>query len=305
VSGLTARFWGVRGSIPTPGRATERYGGNTTCIELRTDDRIFVFDAGSGVCDLSRSLINEFPERSLEATFFFTHLHWDHIQGFPFFSPAYEARNKFSIYGDESRDQSLKDLLGGTMYGYYFPVTLAAMQAELAFQATSSEFDVGPVRVKTLPLPHPGGCLGYRVEANGSVFVLATDCELDQVAANRDEIEKSPEAPRVHDAALLEFFEGANLLVIDAQYTDEVYRGKAGWGHNSMAAVVDLCVQARPQMVALFHHDPASHDRKVNEIVYETCDRLKERRVTDVMAFAAREGMTLRVEKPKPPLRVR
>jgi phosphoribosyl 1,2-cyclic phosphodiesterase len=305
VSDLIARFWGVRGSIPTPGRATEKYGGNTTCIELRCGDTIFVFDAGSGVCDLSRALLKEFDGRPLEATFFFTHLHWDHIQGFPFFSPAFQPQNKLFIYGDEHGDQSLKDLLGGTMHGYYFPITIAAMQAQLVFLTTSAEFEVGPARVKTFTLPHPGGCLGYRVESGGSVFVLATDCELDQRAANRDELKRSPEAKRSYAPELLEFFSGADLLIIDAQYTDEDYQGKADWGHNSMAAVVDLCTQVRPHMVALFHHDPTSNDRKVTAIVAETNRRLKQRGVKSVLVTGAREGLTVRVQKPKPPLPVR
>lgn len=305
MSDLTARFWGVRGSIPTPGRATEKYGGNTTCIELRCDDKIFVFDAGSGVVDLSRALLKEFAGRPLEATFFFTHLHWDHIQGFPFFNPAYQPQNKLFIYGAEYGEQSLKDLLGGTMHGYYFPVTIAAMKAQLIFLTASSEFEVGPVQVKTFQLPHPGGCLGYRVETNGSVFVLATDCELDQRAANRDELKESPDAVRSHEPELLKFFEGADLLVIDAQYTDEDYQTTAGWGHNSTSAVVDICAQARPKMVALFHHDPASSDRKVSTIVADTTRRLKKRGVKNVLPFAAREGLTLRVEKPKVPLRVK
>ena len=305
MSDLIARFWGVRGSIPTPGRATEKYGGNTTCIELRYDDTLLVFDAGSGVRDLSGALLKEFAGRSMAATFFFTHLHWDHIQGFPFFSPAYLPQNNLFIYGAEYGEQNLKDLLGGTMHGYYFPVPISAMKAQLVFLTATPEFEVGPVRIKTCALPHPGGCLGYRVEANGSVFVLATDCELDQWAENADELQKSPEAVRSYRPELLEFFQGADLLVIDTQYTDEDYRGKSGWGHNSLAAVVDISIQARPRMVALSHHDPTSNDRKVATMVAEASSRLKKRGVKNVLAMAAREGLTMRVEKPKPRLRVK
>src|SRR5262249_24973080 len=199
-------------------------------------------------------------------------------------------------------DGGIRELLSGQMRGSYFPVPFAAMQAELSFRDTASEFEIEGVKVRTVRLRHPGGCLGYRLEASGSVFVFATDCELDQVALNKDAVMADPAVPRQYEPALLDFFKGTNLLIIDCQYTDEEYPDKRGWGHNSIGTVVDLCVQVGPDAVALFHHDPESNDEKVSAMVDETVRRLERVGVTGVLVFAARERLSMKVEKPAPPL---
>ena len=187
------------------------------------------------------------------------------------------------------------------MGGDYFPVPLSAMKADLEFQATTDELTLGPTKLQSFHLPHPGGCLGFRLEAGGSVFVLATDCELDQVARNKDELRINHRASRQYDPGLLHFLKDANLLVIDCQFTDEDYQQRSGWGHNSLSTVVDLCAQAHPDMVALFHHDPQSTDDKVTNIVEETVSRLRSLDVHDTLVFAAREGLTMTVETPRRP----
>ena len=174
MSGLTVRFWGTRGSIPTPGRHTEKYGGNTTCVELRHGGTAVVLDAGSGIRPMGDAWVQESAGEPLHAHLLFTHLHWDHIQGFPFFAPAYRKGNAFTVYGEQRADGGIRELLSGQMHGAYFPVPLAAMQAELSFRDAAPEFEVEGVKVRTARLPHPGGCLGYRLEADGSVFVFAT-----------------------------------------------------------------------------------------------------------------------------------
>jgi len=299
MNGLTVRFWGTRGSIPTPGRATEKYGGNTPCVEVRYDDSLMVFDAGSGIREMGMSWLDEFSGRAIDATLLFTHLHWDHIQGFPFFACAYDPHNSFTIYGEDRPNAGVEQLLSGQMSGDYFPIPISAMQAQIAFRTVSEQFDVGGTTIKPFPLPHPGGALGYRVEADGSVFVFATDCELDQIATNHEELKDNHLAPRQYSPELLEFFRGAQLLVIDSQYTDELYQARVGWGHNSIATVVDLCTQVTPDMLALFHHHPQSTDEIVAEIADETAKRLHHEGQS-VLVFAAREGLTVKVEKPKP-----
>jgi len=187
------------------------------------------------------------------------------------------------------------------MEGDYFPIPLSAMPAKLIFRDTSSEFCLDEVRVTTFALPHPGGTLSYRFETADSVFVLATDCELDQVGLNADELAQNYQARRSYDQPLLDFLRDVDLLVIDCQYTDEESPSRRGWGHNALGTVADLCAQVRPRMVSLFHHDPLRTDQQVIEMV-ERCDQqLKQWDIDEVFVFAAREGLTMRVTQPKRP----
>lgn len=297
---LLVTFWGTRGSIPTPGRLTEKYGGNTTCVEVRCGDELIIFDAGSGIRELGMSLLDRYKGNPVNASLLFTHLHWDHIQGFPFFPCTYIPSNKFEIYGEERGSGGVKELLSGQMAGDYFPIQISAMQAGMEFKTPSEAFEIGPVKITTFQLPHPGGALGYRMEAGDSVFVFSTDCELDSIALNKDELKEDHLAPREYDPAVLEFYKDAHLIVIDCQYTDEVYRQRVGWGHNSIATVVDLCEKVQPGMISLFHHDPQSTDEMVTQMVDETSRRLN-RKGLQVLAFGAREGLTVKATKPKPP----
>ena len=263
---MTVHFWGTRGSIPTPGRKTEKYGGNTTCVEVRCGDEIVVLDAGTGIRALSEAWAGEFGTQPVSASLLLSHLHWDHIQGFPFFSAAYRPGNCLTIYGEDRATGRVEDLLRDQMRSDYFPVPLSAMQAGIEFRPTTPSFTLGPITVKTMRLPHPGGSLGYRLEAYDAVFVFATDCELDQVARNTAQLAANPSVSREYDPELLAFFAGADLIVIDCQYTDTMYLARRGWGHNSVTTVVDLCAQTRPAAVALIHHDPQSTDSQVTKV---------------------------------------
>jgi phosphoribosyl 1,2-cyclic phosphodiesterase len=301
MSGLMVRFWGTRGSIPTPGRHTEKYGGNTTCLELRHGETRVILDAGSGIRQLGTAWAEE-ADGPVRAHLLFTHLHWDHIQGFPFFTPAYRPGNAFTIHGEAQFDGGIRELLSGQMRGAYFPVPLTAMQADLTFRDTAPQFEVEGIRVRTVHLPHPGGCLGYRLEADDSTFVLATDSEFDLAALNQDAVRADPTAPRQYDPALLEFLCGVTMLVIDCQYTDEEYETKRSWGHNSVATVVDLCVQVRPDTVVLFHHDPERTDTQVAAMADDVSARLERAGVTETLVLPARERLAMQVRKPIRPL---
>ena len=301
MSDLTVRFWGTRGSIPTPGRQTKKYGGNTTCLEIRHEDTLLVFDAGSGIRELGMSWLDEFAQKPIDASLVFTHLHWDHIQGFPFFSCADMPQNAFTIWGEERESTGVEQLLSGQMTGDYFPIELSAMQAKLSFKTIEGPFGIGKMKVTPFPLPHPGGSLGYRVEADGAVFVLATDSEFDQIALNKDELANDHYASRQYPAEVTDFLAGANLIAIDTQYTDSIYPQRVGWGHNSIATVVDLCNQVKPDMVAMCHHDPQSTDQMVSNMSADAANRLKCDG-SDTVIFAAREGMTVKAHSPKPPL---
>ncbi|MFP6763012.1 MAG: MBL fold metallo-hydrolase [Planctomycetaceae bacterium] len=297
---LCVTFWGTRGSIPTPGRLTEHYGGNTTCVEVQCDDTLIILDAGSGIRELGMSLDERFPSQAVNASLLFTHLHWDHIQGFPFFSCTYVPDNRFTIYGADRASGSVQEILSSQMSGDYFPIQISAMQARLDFRTPGTQFDIGPVHIRTLPLPHPGGVLGYRLETAKSVFVFATDCELDAIAGNTEELKENHLAVRQYEQAVLDFFADAHLIVIDCQYTDQMYHERVGWGHNSIAAVVDLCDQVRPEMVSLFHHDPQSADGDIAQMVDETADRLSQKGIP-VFAFGAREGLTVKATRSRQP----
>lgn len=308
MSVMSVRFWGTRGSIPTPGRQTEKFGGNTTCVEIRHDDTIIVLDAGSGIREMSLAWLEEFGQSPIHATMLFTHYHWDHLQGFPFFTTAYMPTTTLEIYGNSPDGFSLKEILGGQMQGAYFPVPLSAMQATMNFHPVEKEFQIGSIHVKTFGLPHPGGCIGYRLEVDNSIFVFATDSEFDQIALNADEIQTDFSAPRRYEPELIEFLKGAHLLAVDCQYSDEQYQSKVGWGHNSLATVVDLARQAEPRMLALCHHDPQSADETVMQRIAEARLRVKdlagEGQISKIpITFAAREGQRLAVEPPLFPLR--
>ncbi len=299
---MSLRFWGTRGSLPTPGAETRKYGGNTTCVEVRFGKTIIVLDAGSGIREMSKSWIDEFGDDPIAASLCFTHLHWDHIQGFPFFGAAYQPKNTIQIYGARRQAGTTKELLSAQMEGDYFPIPLSAMKANLDFHETKKKFSIADVEIETFDLPHPSGSLGYRFSAGDSVFVMATDSEVDQVALNRDELEKDFTATRQYQPGFLSPMRDADLLLIDCQYADEEYKVKTGWGHNSLAAVVDLCRQVRPKMVALSHHDPVSNDATVSNRVKEASDRLRGFGINDILVFGGRERLAISVQTPKCPM---
>ncbi len=305
---MSIRFWGTRGSIPTPGRQTEKFGGNTTCVEVRHEDTIIVLDAGSGIREMSLEWLNEFGTKPINATMLFTHYHWDHLQGFPFFTAAYMPNNTLNIYGNTPGGESLEDILSGQMQGAYFPVPLSAMQATMNFHPVSQEFSIDGIRIKTMSLPHPGGCIGYRLEVDNSIFVFATDSEFDQVALNKEAVQADFSTPREYEPELIKFLEGAHLLAVDCQYTDDEYKKKVGWGHNSLMTVVDLACQVKPKMLALCHHDPQSSDDRVMEMIAEARIRVKDLVTKHKLphmpiTFGAREGQRLAVRPPLFPLR--
>lgn len=252
---MQIRIWGVRGSTPTPEPRNSRYGGNTSCIEVRlADNTVIILDCGSGMRALGKSLQNEFGERPIQASLYLTHFHWDHIQGIPFFLPLYQRGNQFMFYSVMRTGSGLKDAIEGQMANPYFPVNMGVMAAKRRF----SNLDGKPVNLKgatlrSAPLNHPQGCVGYRIETEGGAFVLATDNE--------------PGSP-VHDQALRNLARDADVLVYDAQYTPEQLVGeKKGWGHSSWLEGVRIAQQCKVKNLILFHHDPDSDDAYVDGVV--------------------------------------
>jgi phosphoribosyl 1,2-cyclic phosphodiesterase len=290
---MIARFWGVRGSIPTPlapeeikGKivqalrrasdhdlsaegAVRRYvenlpkyiagtvGGNTPCVELQVDGHTIIFDAGSGMRNLGSALMaGTFGQGQGVAHIFFSHTHWDHIQGFPFFQPAYKRGNRLMLY---SPLYDMERRLSGQQDPSYFPVPLNAMAADMEFVLfpEGKEVTVGDVSIKNIRLNHPGGSFAYRVETNAAAFVYATDTEF----TNLTESEKG---------LYIDFFSGAKALVFDSQYTLVEAIQKEDWGHSPSLKGVDLAREAGVENLILFHHEPSYDDQTLQDILKGT-----------------------------------
>lgn len=290
------RFWGVRGSIPTPGPRTRRYGGNTSCLEMRSDNTVLIFDAGTGLRELGVSLLRNPPREGLDLHLFLSHPHWDHIQGFPFFGPAYLPSTTLTVYGSEQNENYR--LLSGQMSNAYFPVAFKDLSAKIVPKAFKDDVvQAGDFVVKRFEQKHPGGSSGFRVEHGGHVAVYATDSELDQLLTDRDAPVKSPRTLRRLPAAQVNAVKNADLLIADAQYTDEEYPAKVGWGHARSNTVVDLAIQAGVRLLALTHHDPMQSDRDVDAKVFTASERARAIGA-ELEVFGAREGVTLRLDSP-------
>ena len=294
---LTARFWGTRGSIAAPGPSTTLYGGNTACVELRSGQSILIFDAGTGIRELGLALAQEFRGRALTIHLFISHTHWDHIQGFPFFVPAYSPGTTLHIYGSTGRGQSLKGVLSGQMQSDYFPVSLGDLVSSIHVHEYRGEpFRIGDATVSATYLNHPGMTLGYRVERAGKSVVYATDHEpyRTTLEAGSREAEAGKQFGRVLDDAFVGFVKGADLYIGEAQYTDLEYPSKVGWGHSSLSATVEVALQGGVKALALFHHDPMHSDDVVTGMEVLARELIAERRVV-LRCFAAREGQIVEI----------
>jgi len=289
------RFWGVRGSIPTPGPATVYYGGNTSCVELRLAGQLVILDAGSGVRELGDQLMREFPGKSLDLTMLLTHSHWDHIQGFPFFVPAYLPHNRVRIRGFEGACQGLENTFSMQMETTYFPVGLGQMPGNITFdQQDDLEFDIGPVKCRSTFTNHPGVTMAYRMEANGGSVVYAPDHE--SFTRMRLHSNKAPEEEgrvadfaAAEDARLKDFIRGADVLITDSQYTEAEYSAKVGWGHSCFEDTVQLALDSGVKRLYLFHHDPRRSDEDLSRIVGEARE-LVSAAGSPLIVEAAREG---------------
>jgi phosphoribosyl 1,2-cyclic phosphodiesterase len=290
--GLSIRFWGTRGSIPSPGFSTVRYGGNTPCVEVRTStDWLIILDAGTGIRELGRSLMAKANGKPIEGDIFLTHAHWDHIQGIPFFAPIFGSGNHFVIWGSKSLEKSVDQIVRDQMSPVVFPVTFEELDATIDFKALAEEECEGDgFAVKAMQVRHPGGALGYRFTDRGDTggaLVYISDNELNLSA-------KYEAIPAGWRESLVEFTKGAKVLVHDATYTKAEYQQHRGWGHSTYHDVVELASDAQVETLVLFHHKPERTDDEIDRCVNE-CRELAASRGSSMRVIAAAEGLTLTV----------
>jgi phosphoribosyl 1,2-cyclic phosphodiesterase len=269
--GFGLSFWGVRGSIACPSADHVQFGGNTSCLEVHAGNSRIILDAGTGL----RELGNRFSREDVrEATLLLTHTHWDHINGFPFFTPAYAPGRTFRIMAGHLGPGKLRNVLAGQMAEPVFPVPLEAMRAQLVFEdfAAGDSFALGPdVKVITAPLNHPNGATGYRIEYGGKSACYVTDTE--HVIGKPDQ-------------RVLSLIEGADLVVYDSSYTDAEFPSKVGWGHSTWQEAIRLCRAANVKQLAIFHHAPEHDDAFMSALELEA-------RAVWAGAIVAREKATI------------
>ena len=270
----------MRGSIPTPGPTTVRYGGNTSCVEVRAGGEIILLDAGTGLRALGRSLLAEFKDQPLNLTMLLTHTHWDHIQGLPFFGPIYNSRCRLRILGCEGTRKGLVNALTGQMESTYFPVPFNKLPSNIEIEELKDfNFNIGPVCVRALRANHPGLCVGYRLFSPDSLIAFFPDTE-----------------PRTggKDREMIEFLRDVDLLILDSQYDSAEYQQHLGWGHGCVDDSVALALQAGVKQLSLFHHDPDHDDKQIDGLVKHARQLVAKRRAK-LHVDAACEGMTIKL----------
>jgi phosphoribosyl 1,2-cyclic phosphodiesterase len=275
---MIIRCWGSRGSIPVSGRGYLRYGGNTTCLEIRTtDDQIVIVDAGSGIREAGNALT---ANRHHHLTLLLTHAHWDHIMGFPFFKPIYSNRTMLTIRGHSFTRESLKEMFSRIMSSPNFPVTYLQIRAQIAYQENGlSPYRLGALTVTPIALSHPNQGMGYKFEENGKTFVFLTDNELGYK----------------HEGGLdfqdyLKFVEGADLLFHDAEYKEDEYKKTRGWGHSLYKDALRLALEGGVGMLGLFHHNQERVDSDVDAIVQD-CRKIIQKSGKKLRCFAVGQSM--------------
>jgi phosphoribosyl 1,2-cyclic phosphodiesterase len=272
---LRIKFWGVRGSIACASPEYMKYGGNTSCIEVQAGKHHFTLDAGTGIRNYSKTVLSD---DIYDTYLLLSHTHWDHINGFPFFTPAYDPKRSIKIMAGHLKHQGgIKSVLSTQMNNPMFPVPLEAMQANLTFEdfEAGDVFELfGSVKVSTAPLNHPNGSTGYRINHEGKSVVYVTDTE---------------HIPGKPDQNILGLIEGADLVIYDSTYTEQEFPEKIGWGHSTWNEGISLCKAANVKRLAIFHHDPDHTDDIMDQID-------KEAKAVWDGAFVCREGQEIRLD---------
>jgi phosphoribosyl 1,2-cyclic phosphodiesterase len=265
----TLHFWGVRGSIPTPGTTTSKFGGNTACVELRSGTDRVIFDAGTGLRELGHRLA---PESNVKATILLSHYHWDHLLGLPFFTPIFKPDTVLDLYGESKEGGGPKEALMRQFTAPSFPVEFSTLPSKMNFfdVKPGDKFEVGSIKIEVGRLNHPNAAICYRAQVGKASIVYASDHEHDGQG----------------DKQLIDFCSGASILIYDAMYSNESYGGKKGWGHSTWQEAVRVAKAAKVKQLYLYHHDPMNDDKAMAKI---------EREAKKIFAHAlvAREGLVV------------
>jgi phosphoribosyl 1,2-cyclic phosphodiesterase len=294
---MRIKFWGVRGSIATPGESTVRYGGNTACVELHLDDgSLIILDAGTGIRNLGNELMKR--EEKIRAHILITHPHWDHIQGFPFFRPAFVAGNELTIVGPEARGVKLAELIAEQMNKIYFPVTLSELEAKIDFiPMKENTIDVNGAKVQSFFVNHPGFTIGYRITQNNKSLAYISDNEpfnkesSHLLTSGEDEVLKLfRDYHGDPNDRILDFIKGVDVLIHDTTYTPELYDDHVGWGHSHYLHTLRLASRAGVRSLFLFHYDPSLTDKDVDDMVVRSNKEMKRSNYSFRLC-AAEEGL--------------
>lgn len=297
---MKIKFWGVRGSIPTPGKDTLIYGGNTSCISVEVDDKFLIFDAGSGLRICGNYLMSK--GKSVDATLFITHTHWDHIQGFPFFVPAYIPGNTFKMYGPPSdvSNYSIRQIMEFQTRYEFFPIHLSQLGSDIEyFDCKEGKVDIDDLEIYACRTNHPVTCLAYKVIHNNNIFIYSGDHEpyrniyRDNNNGNdttEDQLLELDKEADEQNQRFIDFCKYADVLCMDGQYSDEEYETKKGWGHSSYSSDILLAEKASVKHLIITHHEPMNTDKTLS--IYEK--ELKNRSLKkDFKLDFSKEGMEI------------
>lgn len=275
---MKIKFWGTRGSIPVPGRDTAVYGGNTTCLEITLNSgRTIIIDAGTGIRELGEQISKR--GQKVDIHLLITHIHWDHVMGFPFFGPIYDPASKITIDGSPACMKGLSIPFDNNMGDGFFPIKFENLKADIQFlhRITKEPLNVDGTIVDSIPLHHPQGAFGFRFQEDGKKFVFITDNEL---TGGKD--------AETRLQGLIDFCKNADILIHDAQYTPVEIKDRQGWGHSDYESAIKLAIKAHVKKIILFHHDPSRKDPEV-EFITALCRDFKRGESKDIQIDAARE----------------
>lgn len=278
---LKVKIWGSRGSIATPGQKTLRYGGNTACVEVRYRDTVVVFDCGTGIRELGNSLQREFNGTPIHIHLFVSHTHWDHIQGFPFFRPAYASTNAITIYGQSSPDRTLEKALREQMDAAFFPLPMDHLKSHIKFVELARAVEVDGATITTKSVNHPGLASAFRIDVDGKSVVYMTDHEpyYSQFGDTAENLARERE--------LTEFARGADIYIREAQYNNEEYATHRGWGHGTFDDALKSAHDAGVATLVIYHHDPMHDDDCLDRLYGECQAKAISMKLSSRVVFAA------------------